>query len=348
MLQQLKYIVGGALMIFLLGIALLWALSVGSVHFSLAQIYDLILNQWNNPLAYDDPLNGPEQTIIWLLRLPRLLMAAIVGAGLAVAGVVMQGIVKNPLADPYILGISSGASLGATIAILFGIGTMFGENFVGIMAFLGAMAISFGVLFISNLGGRANSTKLILAGLALSAVCSSFSSFVVYMADNKEGIQTITYWLMGSFSGTKWDMIPWVAGIVGLSILFFWSQSHILNIMLLGDEISLSLGYDLHRYRQVYLIISSLIVGFVVYSAGVIGFVGLLIPHIVRMVIGINHWVLIPFTTLSGAIFLVIADGLCRSIIPHVELPIGILISIVGAPTFVYMLVRKNYSFGRN
>lgn len=348
MLQQLKYIVGGALMIFLLGIALLWALSVGSVHFSLAQIYDIILNQWNNPLAYDDPLNGPEQTIIWLLRLPRLLMAAIVGAGLAVAGVVMQGIVKNPLADPYILGISSGASLGATIAILFGIGTMFGENFVGIMAFLGAMAISFGVLFISNLGGRANSTKLILAGLALSAVCSSFSSFVVYMADNKEGIQTITYWLMGSFSGTKWDMIPWVAGIVGLSILFFWSQSHILNIMLLGDEISLSLGYDLHRYRQVYLIISSLIVGFVVYSAGMIGFVGLLIPHIVRMVIGINHWVLIPFTTLSGAIFLVIADGLCRSIIPHVELPIGILISIVGAPTFVYMLVRKNYSFGRN
>lgn len=348
MLQQLKYIVGGALMIFLLGIALLWALSVGSVHFSLAQIYDIILNQWNNPLAYDDPLNGPEQTIIWLLRLPRLLMAAIVGAGLAVAGVVMQGIVKNPLADPYILGISSGASLGATIAILFGIGTMFGENFIGIMAFLGAMAISFGVLFISNLGGRANSTKLILAGLALSAVCSSFSSFVVYMTDNKEGIQTITYWLMGSFSGTKWDMIPWVAGIVGLSILFFWSQSHILNIMLLGDEISLSLGYDLHRYRQVYLIISSLIVGFVVYSAGVIGFVGLLIPHIVRMVIGINHWVLIPFTTLSGAIFLVIADGLCRSIIPHVELPIGILISIVGAPTFVYMLVRRNYSFGRN
>lgn len=348
MLQQLKYIVGGALMIFLLGIALLWALSVSSVHFSLAQIYDIILNQWNNPLAYDDPLNGPEQTIIWLLRLPRLLMAAIVGAGLAVAGVVMQGIVKNPLADPYILGISSGASLGATIAILFGIGTMFGENFVGIMAFLGAMAISFGVLFISNLGGRANSTKLILAGLALSAVCSSFSSFVVYMANNKEGIQTITYWLMGSFSGTKWDMLPWVAGIVGLSILFFWSQSHILNIMLLGDEISLSLGYDLHRYRQVYLVISSLIVGFVVYSAGMIGFVGLLIPHIVRMVIGINHWVLIPFTTLSGAIFLVIADGLCRSIIPHVELPIGILISIVGAPTFVYMLVRKNYSFGRN
>lgn len=348
MLQQLKYIVGGALLIFLLGIALLWALSVGSVHFSLAQIYDIILDQWNNPLAYDDPLNGPEQTIIWLLRLPRLLMAAIVGAGLAVAGVVMQGIVKNPLADPYILGISSGASLGATIAILFGIGTMFGENFVGIMAFLGAMAISFGVLFISNLGGRANSTKLILAGLALSAVCSSFSSFVVYMTDNKEGIQTITYWLMGSFSGTKWDMIPWVAGIVGLSILFFWSQSHILNIMLLGDEISLSLGYDLHRYRQVYLIISSLIVGFVVYSAGVIGFVGLLIPHIVRMVIGINHWVLIPFTTLSGAIFLVIADGLCRSIIPHVELPIGILISIVGAPTFVYMLVCRNYSFGRN
>ena len=152
--------------------------------------------------------------------------------------------------------------------------------------------------------------------------------------------------LMGSFAGAKWDMLPFIAIVVLVSIIFFWSQSRILNMKLLGDEVAITLGRDLHRYRQVYLIISSLIIGFVVYAAGMIGFVGLLIPHLVRMTIGTNHWTLIPFSALGGSIFLVIADGLCRCIIPHAELPIGILISLIGAPTFVYMLVRKNYGFG--
>lgn len=348
MLKTISYIAGGFVAVGILLIALLWALSVGTVHFSFSQIFEIVISQWDNPLAYDDPMNSAEQTIIWMLRFPRLLMAIIVGAGLAIAGVVMQAIVKNPLADPYILGISSGASLGATIAILFNIGIVLGDNFVGIMAFLGAIAISFAVLCISNLGRRSNSIKLILAGLALSAVCTSFSSFIVYMVNDKEGIQTITYWLMGSLGGAKWDMIPFIGGAVLVSILFFWLQSRVLNLMLLGDEVAITLGCDLHLYRQAYLIVSSLIVGFVVYAAGMIGFIGLLIPHVVRMVVGTNHWVLIPFSALSGSIFLVIADGLCRSIIPHVELPIGILISIVGAPTFVYMLVRKNYGFGGN
>ena len=346
MLKRIGYTAGGFVLIGVLALAILWGLSVGTVQFSLSQIFNIVIDQFSSPLAIDDPMNSPDQTIIWLLRMPRLLMAAIIGAGLAVSGVIMQAIVKNPLADPYILGISSGASLGATVAILFGIGVMFGENFVGVMAFIGAMAISFGVLFISNLGGRPNSVKLILGGLALSAVCSSFSSFVVYLADDKEGIQTITYWLMGSFAGAKWDMLPFIAIVVLVSIVFFWSQSRILNMMLLGDEVAITLGRDLHRYRQVYLIISSLIIGFVVYAAGMIGFVGLLIPHLVRMTIGTNHWTLIPFSALGGSIFLVIADGLCRCIIPHAELPIGILISLIGAPTFVYMLVRKNYGFG--
>ncbi len=162
MLKRIGYTAGGFVLIGVLAVAILWGLSVGTVQFSLSQIFNIVMNQFSSPLAIDDPMNGPEQTIIWLLRMPRLLMAAIIGAGLAVSGVIMQAIVKNPLADPYILGISSGASLGATVAILFGIGVMFGENFVGVMAFIGAMAISFGVLFISNLGGRPNSVKLIL------------------------------------------------------------------------------------------------------------------------------------------------------------------------------------------
>lgn len=291
---------------------------------------------------------GPIHDIIWLLRLPRLVLAMIVGASLAVCGVIMQAIVKNPLADPYILGISSGASLGATIAILLGIGVTLGENFIGIAAFIGAFIISLGVIFIANLGGKANSIKLLLAGMALSAVCGAFSSFIVYFANNKEGIQTITFWLMGSLSGAKWDNIFVIGPIVIIAIIFFWTQSRILNLMLLGDEVAITLGRDLHIYRQIYLIVSSLVIGFVVYSAGMVGFVGLIIPHVVRMLIGTDHKKMIPISALVGAIFLVLSDGLCRVILPKTELPIGILISLIGAPCFVYLMIKKTYGFGDN
>ncbi|WP_293689838.1 iron ABC transporter permease [uncultured Phascolarctobacterium sp.] len=332
----------------LLMLAFLWALSIGTVKLSFVQIYEGIVNQFTSGMAIETAGQGPVHDIIWLLRLPRLVLAALVGMGLSVCGVIMQAVVKNPLADPYILGISSGASLGATAAILLGIGVALGENFVGIAAFIGAFAMSLGVLFISNLGGRSNSIKLLLGGMALSAVCGAFSSFIVYFANNKEGMQSIAYWMMGSFAGAKWENLMIIAPIVILAVLFLWTQSRMLNLMLLGDESALTLGTDLHIYRQIYLLVSSLIVGFVVYSAGMIGFVGLVVPHVIRMLVGTDHKRLIPVAALTGAIFLVVADGLCRVIIPRTELPIGILISIIGAPCFVYLMIKKTYGFGGN
>ena len=332
----------------LLVLAFLWALSIGTVKLSFVQIYEGIVNQFTSGMAIETAGQGPVHDIIWLLRLPRLVLAALVGMGLSVCGVIMQAVVKNPLADPYILGISSGASLGATAAILLGIGVALGENFVGIAAFIGAFAMSLGVLFISNLGGRSNSIKLLLGGMALSAVCGAFSSFIVYFANNKEGMQSIAYWMMGSFAGAKWENLMIIAPIIILAVLFLWTQSRMLNLMLLGDESALTLGTDLHIYRQIYLLVSSLIVGFVVYSAGMIGFVGLVVPHVIRMLVGTDHKKLIPVAALTGAIFLVVADGLCRVIIPRTELPIGILISIIGAPCFVYLMIKKTYGFGGN
>jgi len=332
----------------LLVLAFLWALSIGTVKLSFVQIYEGIVNQFTSGMAIETAGQGPVHDIIWLLRLPRLVLAALVGMGLSVCGVIMQAVVKNPLADPYILGISSGASLGATAAILLGIGVALGENFVGIAAFIGAFAMSLGVLFISNLGGRSNSIKLLLGGMALSAVCGAFSSFIVYFGNNKEGMQSIAYWMMGSFAGAKWENLMIIAPIVILAVLFLWTQSRMLNLMLLGDESALTLGTDLHIYRQIYLLVSSLIVGFVVYSAGMIGFVGLVVPHVIRMLVGTDHKKLIPVAALTGAIFLVIADGLCRVIIPRTELPIGILISLIGAPCFVYLMIKKTYGFGGN
>ena len=329
-------------------LAFLWALSIGTVKLSFIQIYEGIVNQFTSGIAIETAGQGPLHDIIWLLRLPRLVLAALVGMGLSVCGVIMQAVVKNPLADPYILGISSGASLGATAAILLGIGVALGENFVGIAAFLGAFAMSLGVLFISNLGGRSNSVKLLLAGMALSAVCGAFSSFIVYFANNKEGMQTIAYWMMGSFAGAKWETLAVIGPIVLLAVLFLWTQSRMLNLMLLGDESALTLGTDLHIYRQIYLLVSSLIVGFVVYAAGMVGFVGLVVPHVIRMLVGTDHKKLIPVSAMTGAVFLVIADGLCRVIIPRTELPIGILISLIGAPCFVYLMIKKTYGFGGN
>lgn len=329
-------------------LSLFWALSIGTVKLPLEAIYETVIDQMTSGKGIEDVGQGPVHDIVWLLRMPRLLLAALVGCGLAVCGVIMQAIVKNPLADPYILGISSGASLGATSAILLGVGAWMGPNFVGIAAFSGAFAISLAVLFISNLGGRSNSMKLLLAGMALSAVCGAFSSFIVYFANNKEGIQTITYWMMGSLAGAQWDELAVIAPIILLAAVFFWTQSRVLNLMLLGDESAITMGTDLHAYRQWYLLVSSLIVGFAVYSAGMIGFVGLIVPHVIRMFVGPDHKKLLPVSALVGAIFLVISDGLCRIIIPHTELPIGILISMIGAPSFIYLMIKRTYGFGGN
>ncbi|MDO4177802.1 MAG: iron ABC transporter permease [Phascolarctobacterium sp.] len=347
-IDNLGYLFICLILLGVLALALFWALSIGTVKLPMNQIYQAVMGQLSGNLPIESSGRGPVHDIVWILRMPRLIMAGIVGCGLASCGVIMQAIVKNPLADPYILGISSGASLGATAAILLGIGVNFGPNFVGICAFIGAFAISLAVLFISNLGGRSNSMKLLLAGMALSSVCGAFSSFIVYFANNKEGMQTIAYWMMGSLAGAKWSNIFVIGPIVICSVLFFWTQSRVLNLMLLGDEAAVTLGMDLHVYRQVYLLVSSLIVGFVVYAAGMIGFVGLVVPHVVRALVGTDHKKLIPITALTGAIFLVLADGLCRIIIPRTELPIGILISLIGAPCFVYLMIKRTYGFGGN
>lgn len=319
------------------------ALGYGNAQIPLEQIIDIVINFGTDNYADD---TEALHDIIWLLRMPRIILAICVGSGLAVCGVVMQAIVKNPLADPYILGISSGASLGATAAVLLGIGSALGENFIGISAFIGALGISLLVLFIANLGGPANSVKLLLAGMALSAICSAFSSFIVYFANNMEGIQTITYWLMGSLAGASWPLLYKLIPLTVVCIFLLWSQAKILNLMLLGDDTALTLGYNLKIYRQLYLIITSLMIGAIVYSAGVLGFVGLLIPHLVRMLIGTDHKYLVPMSALVGAIFLIISDLCCRVILPRTELPIGLLISLIGAPTFIYMMIRKTYSFG--
>ncbi|MEW9125067.1 MAG: iron ABC transporter permease [Thermotaleaceae bacterium] len=340
------YIIVCIALLAMLILTVLAAVAIGSANIKMMDVYKVIGYKIFNIKEFAEFKSGSIHDVIWLIRLPRIVLAIAVGMGLAVCGVIMQAIVKNPLADPYIIGISSGASLGATLAILLGIGSIFGSNFIGVMAFLGALAASIGVMILANVRGHANSVKLLLAGMAISSLCSAFSSFIVYIDKDKSGIQTITYWLMGSLAGAKWSTIAVVMPVVIVGTLFFMTQFRILNMMLLGDEVSITLGKDLHKYRHVYLVVTTIIIGFVVYSSGMIGFVGLIIPHMIRMISGTDHRRLLPLSALVGSIFLIWCDVLCRIIIPNTELPIGILTSIIGAPFFVYLMVRKTYGFG--
>lgn len=326
--------------------SVLIAVTIGSTKIAFSDVYNVIFHKLFNTGDASVYGAGPLHDIVIYIRLPRLILAVAVGSGLAVCGVVMQAIVKNPLADPYILGVSSGASLGATLAVMLGVGTVFGSNFVGIMGCIGAFTISILVLVLSNVGSRSNSVKLLLAGMALSSVCSAFSSFIVYFAHDKDGMMTISYWLMGSLAGAKWKNIIVILPLVFICTVFFCTQYRVLNLMLLGDEVSITLGTDLNRYRNLYLLIASLMIGFIVYASGMIGFVGLIIPHVVRILVGTNHKRLIPISALCGSILLVWADVFCRIAIPKSELPIGILISMIGAPCFIYLMAKKSYGFG--
>ncbi len=319
---------------------------MGSVDISIGDIFSVVVYQLFGIGDAQRYGTGTISDIVWFIRLPRIFLAIAVGMGLSVCGVVMQAVVKNPLADPYILGISSGASLGATVAILLGVGAVFGGNFVGIMAFLGAFLVSLLVQGIANLGGRSNAVKLVLAGMALSAVCTAFSNLAVYMTNDSDGVRTVTYWLMGSLAAADWTNLAIVLPCILAGSLFFWTQSRTLNLMLLGDETAVTLGIHLSVWRHVFLLISSAMIGLLVYSSGTIGFVGLVIPHMIRMLFGTNHKRLIPLTALTGSVFLLWSDILCRVVIPGTELPIGILTSAIGAPCFLFLMIRKKYGFG--
>lgn len=327
-------------------LSILVSITFGSAEISIKEVYSVIIYELFHPQRLSSYGSGSVHDVVWLIRFPRVLMAAAVGEGLSVCGMIMQAVVKNPLADPYVLGVSSGAYLGAAFAIILGVGAVFGDNSVGILAFFGALFASFSVLFLSSLGGKSNTEKLILAGMAISAVCSAFANFIIYMAQNKNATAEIAYWSMGSLASSDWDNVFVIIPVMLLSTVLFWTQYRSLNLMLLGDDTAITLGTDLHRIRILYMILSAFMVGFAVCVAGMIGFVGLIIPHAMRMLFGTNHKYLIPVGALFGAIFLIWADVACRIILKQAELPIGILVSLIGAPCFIYLMAKKSYGFG--
>jgi iron complex transport system permease protein len=286
---------------------------------------------------------GLAGTLILDVRLPRVLLAALVGASLAGAGTLYQALFRNPLADPYILGISSGAGLGAMIALVLTAGaTALRFGAVPVAAFAGAMLTMLLVVRLANVRGRLDPTSLLLAGVALSYTLAAVTSFVMVLA--REQMAAIVYWMMGGFSAATWGYVWMIAPMFLLGVAVPLLSTRELDLMLLGDERAGHLGLSVERFKLVMLAAASLLTAAAVAVAGLIGFVGLMVPHMVRLVLGPDHRRLLPASLLTGAIVLVLADLIARTIIAPIEIPVGIVTAVLGGPFFIWLLVSGERS----
>lgn len=278
--------------------------------------------------------------IIFKVRMPRIIMASIVGMGLAVVGTSFQAVFKNPMADPYILGISSGAALGATIGIVLHIGgNQWQVSTITIFAFLGAVLTTLLVYNIAKVGRSLPVTKLLLSGIAVNFMISSIISII--MVFSREELQQIVFWSMGSFNAASANEIAMAAPFIIIGTLITLIFSRDLNIMLTGEETAKTLGVNIEHVKKLIIIISSLMVAAAVAFCGIIGFVGLIIPHILRLILGPDNKTLILFSALGGAIFLLLADTLARTVAAPAELPVGAITALLGSPYFLYLLSKN-------
>ena len=340
--MHIKYLLTAppALAVILFLVAL-FAISAGSVAVPAGDTLAILTAK----LRGAEPAADPAVTdIIWSLRVPRVLLAMTAGAGLALAGVVMQASVQNPLAEPFILGIASGASVGATLAILLGTAAIpFG---VAGCAFLGAILATLAVLMLAGIHRRVSTVKLVLAGAAISALCTAVTNFIVYMAADAEGMQSAAFWTMGSLADAKWQSLFLPVLIVTLLSIYFLAELRTLDVLLLGEELAVTLGIDASAVRRRYMALLALLTGVLVATCGIIGFVGLVVPHLVRSFTGASHKRLLPAALLVGAIFLVASDLLARTLLPSGDLPIGIITALIGAPLFMRLLFGSGGNFG--
>jgi cobalamin transport system permease protein len=320
--RKIKKLKGGIIIVVLLialATAMLASLFLGSVYITPNELFD--------------------SEILWQIRVPRVVLAALVGLMLSISGVILQGILRNPLADPYILGISAGGAVGAAISIA--IGSHFLLLWVGsvpVTAFIFALLAVFIVYELSKAAGKTSSETLILAGVALSAFCAAILSLIIIMTGN---LQSIYFWLLGSLSSANWSNVITVipAALIGGAIAYFFSKE--LNALLLGEEMATTLGVDVENTRLILIGTASLMTAAAVSVSGLIGFVGLIVPHWIRLIVGPNHRILIPVTALSGMLFMVVADTFARTVLSPMEIPIGIIMALVGAPFFLYLLRRR-------
>jgi len=320
----------GALTLLLLAAGLI-AVGAGPSSLSVGEVWSVLRGESAAPAAQD---------IVLRVRLPRALLAAAVGASLAVAGVLFQALLRNPLADPFILGVSGGAALGGTLVL--SLGASFGVGYAAVppAAFAGAVAATLLLYGVAGARGRLSPTHLLLTGVVFNAFASAAIIFLASIAGMGGGTN-IFLWLVGSLSAARADVAGWVVGFLVLGLACALPLARGLNLLTLGDESALQLGMEVERQKKILLFSTSLMVGAAVSAAGLIGFVGLIIPHLLRLVLGPDHRLLVPAAALGGAAFLLLCDTAARVLPGGRELPVGAITAIVGGPLFLLLLRRQ-------
>lgn len=334
-------------MAFILVIIMIVGINVGAVDLQPDWIFRIIVNNISGkevfPVVWDSYMEG----IVWGMRFPKVIVAACVGAGLTLTGILMQAMTKNSLADPYILGISSGASTGATTILLMGSIPFLGTISVQAGAFAGAMVSSVLVFILAGTSGKFNSTKLVLSGVAVSSIFSALTNLLIFISPDKRKVNSALFWMTGSFASAEWeDVLPAVFTLVTIFVISMLLTNS-LDTLLLGEEIAVTVGVNVQALKIVIILVSSLSTGVMVSMSGVIGFVGLVVPHISRSLVGTVHRRLIPFAMLLGGIFMVLADMFARIVVAPSELPIGVVTALLGAPFFLFLLRKSGYSFSK-
>src|SRR5713226_5135027 len=288
-----------------------------------------------------------EQAIIFQIRLPRVMAAALVGCALSIAGVLFQGLFRNPMADPYVIGTQGGAALGATIGVvLMPHVSLLGFGATASLAFCFSLLTMVAVYWLARVGGRTPIVTLLLAGLALSTMLSYSTTFVVLLHPESDvAIRLLTTWLHGAVSNTEWSQIALVAVMVGVGALLSLLLTRSLNALCLGDDYAQQLGIRVELLRASIIVVGSLLTAAAVAIGGLIGFVGLVIPHLVRLLVGPDHVRLLPIAGVAGAIFLILADTLARTVLSPSELPVGILTAFIGGPVFLFLLRRSKREY---
>jgi cobalamin transport system permease protein len=329
-----------SLLVILLGTIIIVSTGMGYVRLSFVDVVKILAARLSGFTHLIDGLDKIFPVIVIDVRMPRILTSAIVGGGLATCGAVFQGILLNPLADPYTLGVSAGAAFGAALALLLNL-TFLGTYSVPAFAFLGATATLLFVIYLSSAAEGLSSNNLILSGIIVAAILSAGISFFKYLAD--EQVSVIIFWLMGSFASKTWTDVTLTLIFVSLGFLIFLFFARDLNLIALGDRAASSLGVDTKKVPLILLVTASLVTAVCVSVSGIIGFVGLLVPHMMRFSTGPDNRRLIPVSMLAGAILLLCADTVTRAVLPA-EIPIGVLTALIGGPAFCIIYRRRQKS----
>jgi iron complex transport system permease protein len=318
-----------------LALSLSAGISLGAAPIPVAMVWSVIAAKTG--LVDIAPFWTPgRESIIWDVRAPRVLLAALVGAGLAVVGAALQPATRNPLADPHLLGVSSGAAFGAILALLH-VGMVLGLATVPLFAFLGALAATTIVMSVSRLTSSASADRLVLCGVAVSFVIMASANLLIFLGDPRAA-HTVVFWMLGGLGLAQWSHLAFPAGALALGLGFLMFEARSLNALAMGDETAVSLGVPAQRLRRHVFLVSALLTGVMVAFSGAIGFVGLMVPHIVRFIMGSDNQRVIPLSALVGAILLVWADIAARIVMAPEDMPIGIVTGLVGGLAFILLM----------